>query len=35
MDLFPLSLSLQVSFVATVFTLAVGVPVAWALGRRA
>jgi molybdate transport system permease protein len=35
MDLFPLWLSLQVSTVATVFTVAMGVPVAWALGRRA
>jgi molybdate transport system permease protein len=35
MDLFPLWLSLRVSFVATALTLALGVPVAWALGRRA
>jgi molybdate transport system permease protein len=35
MDLFPLWLSLRVSLVATALTLALGVPVAWALGRRA
>jgi molybdate transport system permease protein len=34
MDLFPLWLSLQVSLVATALTLGLGVPVAWALGRR-
>ena len=33
MDLFPLWLSLRVSLVATLVTLALGVPVAWALGR--
>jgi molybdate transport system permease protein len=35
MDLFPLWLSLEVSVVATALTLGLGVPVAWALGRRA
>ena len=34
MDLFPLWLSLQVSIVATAITLVLGVPVAWAFGRR-
>jgi molybdate transport system permease protein len=34
MDLFPLWLSLQVSVVATAITLVLGVPVAWAFGRR-
>jgi molybdate transport system permease protein len=34
-DLFPLWLSLRVSLAATALTLLVGVPVAWALGRRA
>ena len=34
MDLFPLWLSLEVSLVATALTLGLGVPVAWALGRR-
>ena len=35
MDLFPLRLSLEVSLAATALTLGLGVPVAWALGRRA
>ena len=34
MDLFPLWLSIRVSLVATALTLALGVPLAWALGRR-
>jgi molybdate transport system permease protein len=34
MDWFPLGLSLQVSLVATAFTVAGGVPLAWALARR-
>jgi molybdate transport system permease protein len=34
MDLFPVWLSLQVSFLATLLTAAVGVPLAWALARR-
>lgn len=34
MDLFPLRLSLEVSLAATALTLGLGVPVAWALGRR-
>jgi molybdate transport system permease protein len=34
MDLFPLWLSLRVSVVATAITLVLGVPVAWAFGRR-
>ena len=34
MHLFPLWLSLQVSIVATAITLVLGVPVAWAFGRR-
>jgi molybdate transport system permease protein len=33
-DLFPLGLSLQVSIVATSLTLALGIPLAWLLGRR-
>lgn len=34
MDLFPLWLSIRVSLVATALTLTLGVPLAWALGRR-
>lgn len=34
MDWFPLRLSLQVSILATALTLAAGVPLAWALGKR-
>jgi molybdate transport system permease protein len=34
MDLFPLSLSIRVSLVATLLTLALGIPLAWLLGRR-
>jgi molybdate transport system permease protein len=34
MDWFPLRLSLQVSILATVLTVAFGVPLAWALGKR-
>jgi molybdate transport system permease protein len=34
MDWFPLRLSLQVSILATVLTIAIGVPLAWVLGKR-
>ena len=34
MDVFPLRLSLQVSVLATIGTLVVGVPIAWVLARR-
>jgi molybdate transport system permease protein len=34
MDWFPLRLSLQVSILATVLTMAIGVPLAWVLGKR-
>ncbi len=34
MDWFPLRLSLQVSLLATALTVAAGVPLAWALGKR-
>ncbi len=35
MDLFPVWLSLQVSLVATALTLALGIPIAWILARKA
>src|SRR6266852_7933810 len=34
MDLFPLWLSLKVSVVATILTLATGLPIAWVLARK-
>src|SRR5438874_7121641 len=34
MDFFPLVLSIRVSLTATALTLALGVPLAWWLGRR-
>ncbi len=34
MDFFPVWLSLRVSLVATAVTIAVGIPIAWALARR-
>lgn len=34
MDLFPVWLSIRVSLLATVLTLAIGLPIAWSLARR-
>lgn len=34
MDLFPLYLTIKVSFIATVFTAAIGIALAWAMAKR-